>query len=286
MVWKRRIGAAAVALGGVVPAILKAIFIKAPRKLWKEASKDINAAGASMILHSCMFTGSLLFLVVGVTSRRRTRFAKAVDLNRQLTWDPEGFSNKRAVLKWIMEKDLPAWVQASCAFPTRAALPSVIRFSWLLHMYGLQFPDWERAPFLQALLTSLWPGINTELSEWVSLSIGARRPCRVRHVPLSYLSSLANKMTAACRIIRKMLEGILPPMNVGKVEVRRINLGEKPITIYGVRMIPRRKQQNPAEVQGLRESSGNSLYRCCRTVVLAYTRSLCTHENALMRMHS
>jgi hypothetical protein len=57
------------AAAGVLVALpfgfLRTVFVRLPSGLWKEVSKDINAAGASIILQSVLFAGSVAFFLLG-----------------------------------------------------------------------------------------------------------------------------------------------------------------------------------------------------------------------------
>lgn len=48
---------------------LRTVFVRLPRGLWKEVSKDINAAGASIILQSVLLAGSIAFALHGACCR-------------------------------------------------------------------------------------------------------------------------------------------------------------------------------------------------------------------------
>jgi hypothetical protein len=157
--------------------------VTAVTKIWAQACTDINAAGASFIVHGAIASLAGLFFLLTSKRRREIRFARMVDITQELSYgggktDAKSRTRRRKLLQDIMGGNLPLWVD---------------------------FPDWDKAPFLQALLSAAWPGIDSAVS--------------------NLLRSL----------ITDSLESI---KGYGTVELRSLEFGRRPVTIAGVKVKP------------------------------------------------
>ena len=91
----------------------------------------------------------------GQHKHRRARRIKSHELSEMLGWS-NGVDNasKRQFVEWLLRGNMPQW---------------------------LQFSDWERAAVLQALVTSLWPGVN-DLTSVQVIALAAMH-CNVPAIP-------------------------------------------------------------------------------------------------------
>lgn len=115
------------------------------------------------------------------------RRIKAVDLSRECTWNPlNNKSDPAKFLRYVMGENLPQWVSLS---------------------------DWDNAPFLQALLTTMWPGINNELSN----------------------------------LLRKILQSEASHI----LTINKLDLGKRPVTLYGVKVLPVKNKRDTTKIESL-----------------------------------
>ena len=100
-------------------AVLRApvsLPIAAISKVWSQACQDINAAGASFIIHGAVAGIAGIFFLLGSKNRREVRFARMVDITNELSYgggqtNAQSRTRRRKLLQDIMGGNLPLWVR-------------------------------------------------------------------------------------------------------------------------------------------------------------------------------
>lgn len=126
-----------------------------------------------------------------------------------------------------------------------------------------QFPDWDRAPLLQALVNALWPGVNDYLCRRARHAVHAashcaprrraRHPCRPTRAHLQKPACLPGRRGCRPRrLIRNALEGSLGEAGAfGVPRLERLSFGAKPLSVLGVRCLPAAAPDDPQRLESL-----------------------------------
>jgi hypothetical protein len=124
-----------------------------------------------------------------------------------------------------------------------------------------QFPDWDRAPLLQALVNALWPGVNDYLCRRARRAVYTASHC-ASGVVLATLPAHPRRISTAClpgrrgcrshRLIRNALEGSLGEAGAfGVPRLERLSFGAKPLSVLGVRCLPAAAPDDPQRLESL-----------------------------------
>lgn len=113
-----------------------------------------------------------------------------------------------------------------------------------------QFPDWDRAPLVQALVNALWPGVN----EYLRRRAASRRQCSSACAPAVHSASRRRRRCrrAPCRLISDKLKGAFGEAGAfGVPSIEQFSFGAKPPSVLGVRCLPAADPADPQRVESL-----------------------------------